>query len=234
MRHNKLRNLLNANKDRPRDYRVKAEGDEATIYLYDAIDSWYGIAAEQFVKDLNGITASVIHLRINSPGGDVFDARAMAGAIAAHNAKVIAHIDGLAASAATYIATAADEVEISQGAFFMIHNAWTLAMGNKGELRDVADLLEKVDDSLANDYVRKTGKPRDEIVAWMDAETWFTADEAVENGFADRVVEAKKASNRWDLSAYAKPPKALIEPETQIHDRAALERRLSMLAATAA
>jgi ATP-dependent Clp protease protease subunit len=110
---------------------VKAEGDEATILLYDVIDPWWGVAAKDFIAALAGDHAPTIHLRINSPGGDVFEARAMATAIRQHKSNVIAHIDGVAASAATYIAViAAKEVEMSDGAFFMIHQAWALAMGN--------------------------------------------------------------------------------------------------------
>ena len=131
---------------------------------------------------------------------------------------------------------ACDEVEISQGAGFMIHNAWTIAIGNKGDMRSTGDLLEKIDAGLVNDYARRTGKTADEVAAWMDAEAWFTADEAKANGFADRVVEVvgKRASNHWDLSAYNNAPKPGTEPkpdseiDVEAH-RNALERRLALL-----
>jgi hypothetical protein len=102
--------------------------------------------------------------------------------------KTIAHVDSLAASAATSIAIACDEVEIAQGAFFMIHNASGIVWGDKQAMRDTADLLEKVEGSIVNDYTAKTGKDAADVVAWMDAETWFTADEAVANGFCDRLA----------------------------------------------
>ena len=228
----KLMQLVKDNQAAPKAFRVQAADDEATIYLYDAIDPYWGVNAADFVQALNQITASTIHLRINSPGGDVFEARTIATAISEHASKVIAHIDGVAASAATYIAIAADEVRMADGAFFMIHNAWTIAYGNSTELRTVADLLDKVDDSIINDYVRKTGKDRQQIGDWMADETWFTAQEALDNGFVDAVDQAEaKAKSMWNLSAYAKVPKALTEKpeETIAFDREYLERRFALL-----
>jgi ATP-dependent Clp protease protease subunit len=131
-----LTRLLALNRGAPRRFEVVNKTDEATIYLYDVIvndkfeeEYFGGVSAETFVKALNDITAPVIHLRINSPGGDVFAGRVMEQAIRNHASKVIAHVDGYAASAASYVAIAADEVEIAPGGFFMVHNAWTLAMG---------------------------------------------------------------------------------------------------------
>ena len=123
---------------------VNAAKDEATVYIYDAIGSWFGIDPKDFVPAFNAISAKTIHLRINSPGGSVFDAEAMRTAIVDHPAHVIAHIDGLAASAATTIALAADEVEMSSGSMFMIHNAWSCAIGNARDMRAEAHLLDKV------------------------------------------------------------------------------------------
>ncbi|EEG10293.1 head maturation protease, ClpP-related [Pseudogulbenkiania ferrooxidans] len=214
-------------------YRVaNSAGEEATVYLYDAIGGWWGITAADFVKDLAAITAPTIRLHINSPGGDVFDARAMATAIRNHPSKVVAQIDGLAASAATYVALSADEVEIADGGFFMIHRAWTLAMGNAGELRDTANLLDKIDASISADYQRKTGESAEQIDAWMGAETWFTAQEALDHGFVDRIGASANVENHWNLSAYAKAPKALTERQPvseSVFDHAAMERRLGML-----
>jgi ATP-dependent Clp protease, protease subunit len=214
---------------------VKAEGDEATILLYDVIDPWWGVAAKDFIAALNGITAPTIHLRINSPGGDVFEARAIATAVRQHKSTVISHIDGLAASAATYIAIAGKEVEMADGSFFMIHQAWALALGNADDMLAMADLLEKVDGSILTDYMKKTGKSKDELVAWMQAETWFTAQEAKDAGFVDRIaaVDANGgAANAaaWNVSAYKNAPKALTQAKqpSESFDRAALERRLSM------
>jgi len=224
--------LFQNNQTAKREFRIVAEGREATIYLYDIIgEDWYGgVSAQDFVPKLAALDVDVIHLRINSPGGDVFDARAMALAIQQHPAKVIAHIDGQAVSAATYVAIAADEVEIADGGFFMIHNAWTVQMGNAKDFRSQADLLDKVDASISADYERKTGKPAAEVLAMMDATTWMTAAEALAAGFVDRLAEGKTATkNHWNLAAYGNAPKALTERPEPTVDREALERRLSLL-----
>jgi ATP-dependent Clp protease, protease subunit len=193
-------------------FRSEANAEEATIYVYDVIvsDAYFGgVAAEAFVKELATITAPLIHLRINSPGGDVFAARAMEQALREHKSKVVAHIDGYAASAASFLAMAADEIEIAPGGFFMIHKAWTFALGNSEDLLQTAALLEKIDESLVKTYAERTGAEEQQIRDWLVAETWFTADEAVEHGFADRVATGeKKASAAWDMSAYQKAPKS--------------------------
>lgn len=236
----KLLQLARDNAAASKPIRAGSAGGSATIYLHGIIGGWWGdIDETEFVKALAGLDAETIHLRIDSPGGDVFAARAMMTAIAQHKATVIAHVDGLAASAATGICMACDEVEITQGAGFMIHNAWTIAIGNKADMSKTGELLGKIDDGLAGDYTRRTGKDKTEIVQWMDDETWFTADEAKEHGFADRVVEVvgkKKTGNHWDLSAYQNAPRALTEPTNPADDgkdiaahRNALERRLALL-----
>src|SRR5690554_1610966 len=171
----------------PRQYRQMSGETEATIWLYDVIgdEMWGGVSAKTFVKDLAAVTAPTIHLRINSPGGDVFDARAMVTALRQHPARVIAHIDGLAASAASYIALAADEVEMADGAFLMIHNAWGVVVGNRHDLLDMAETLEKIDATILADYQARTHRSSSDIQEWMDKETWFTAAEALEAGFVD-------------------------------------------------
>lgn len=195
--------------------QVKAEG--ATMYLFDVIDPYFGVAATDFCQALDEQAGKRVTLLINSPGGDVFEARAMATAIAKHG-NVHAQIVGLAASAATYIATSAQTVEISDGSFFMIHNAWTFAYGNKEDLTKTATLLDKVDQSIIADYAKKTGQSTEDIAAWMAAETWFTAVEAAEHGFVDTVFELKDndsaPANRgtWNVAAFANAPKALLEP----------------------
>lgn len=230
----KLMQLYLNNQAAPRQAKIVQAGREATVYIYDIIgESWAGgVSAREFVPQLAALDVDTIHLRINSPGGDVFDGRAIATALTQHPAHVVAHIDGQAASAATYVALAADEVEIAEGGFFMIHNAWTVAIGNAKDFEATAGILNKVDASIVADYQRKTGKPPETISEWMDAETWFTAEEAVEHGFVDRVIPGQKAAkNQWNLSAYGNAPAALTEqPEPEpVIDRAALERRLSLL-----
>lgn len=230
----KLMQLYLSNQAAPRQAKIEQAGREATVYIYDIIgESWAGgVSAREFVPQLVALDVDTIHLRINSPGGDVFDGRAIATAIAQHPARVVAHIDGQAASAATYVALAADEVEIAEGGFFMIHNAWTIALGNANDFEATAGILRKVDASIVADYQRKTGQKPETLAEWMDAETWFTAEEAVEHGFVDRVIPGQKAAkNQWNLTAYGNAPAALTEqPEPEpVVDRAALERRLSLL-----
>ncbi|MGA4005999.1 head maturation protease, ClpP-related [Ralstonia nicotianae] len=248
MRQNKILQLLSDNRAAARVFNVVASGEnEVTMYLYDYIvsdDWWGGVSATTFVKELAGITADVIHLRVNSPGGDVFAARAMETALRGHSAKVIAHVDGLAASAASFLIMAADEVEISDGAFLMIHKAWTALWGNADDLRSEADLLDKIDATLVRTYEQRSGQSADDISAWMKAETWFGADEAIEKGFADRKTDAtaqpSAKASAWNLQAYSNAPKpARSEPTAPVNapepaarehvpDFAAMRRRLDL------
>jgi ATP-dependent protease ClpP protease subunit len=243
-----LTKLLASNKKRPErmpQSRIVAKDDETEIYIYDAIVAddetaywWGGVSAETLVPAIRDIKGGTIHLRINSPGGDVFAAQTICQAIRDTGANVIAHVDGYAASAATVIATAADEVEISDGGFFMIHNAWTWAMGNANDLTATATLLSKIDGSLAAQYSKKSGMAVEDVRAAMDAETWYTADEAVAAGLVDRIAAGKKAEASWDMSAYAKAPRvAPPEPEqpdpaATAEHRARQQQRISMLART--
>ena len=195
---------------------AKADSSDVEIFLYDAIVSsedeaewWGGVAPESFVKAVREVDSeSTIHLRVNSPGGAIFAARAMEQALREHKGPVIGYVDGLAASAATFIlAGGCDRVVMASGSMFMIHKAWTISWGNANDLRKESELLEKIDGTLAETYATKTGKDLAEIGDWMTAETWFTAAEAKEHGFADEVSEAKtKASAQWNLSAYTNAP----------------------------
>lgn len=189
----------------------------ASLYIYDIIDAYWGVSATSVIEAVTQAAgAEELHVYINSPGGDVFEGRAIMAAIARFQGKTIAHIDSLCASAATGIALACNEVEMSDGAFFMIHNASCMAWGDKTDLRTTADLLQKVEGSIIADYTAKTGKPEADIVAWMDAETWFSAAEAVEHGFVDRLAQAPaekaKADNVWNLAAYSKAPANIAAP----------------------
>lgn len=189
---------------------------EASLYVYDVIDSYWGVSALSVVDAVNQAgDAETLHVYINSPGGDVFEGRAIMAALQRFQGKTVAHIDSLCASAATSIALACNEVEISDGAFFMIHNASGMAWGDKTDLRETANLLEKVEGSIVADYTEKTGKDDAEVIAMMDAETWMTAAEAVAHGFVDRITEKTAAKNTWNLASFDKAPKALTEPEPE-------------------
>jgi ATP-dependent protease ClpP protease subunit len=219
---------------RTRNYRVENKADEATLFLYDEIGFW-GVTAQEFVNDLAGIDAKTIHLRVNSPGGDVFAARTMQTALKQHPAKVIAHVDGLAASAASFLVMGADEIEMVDGGFMMIHKALSGfdifgyfndqdLEGLVGDMEKERILLQKVDDSIANDYAKRTGQTAELMKDHMHKETWFTAAEALEIGMIDRIYEGEKVENKHDLSHFANTPEAL-RGETQITKRE-IERAL--------
>lgn len=214
MKHkNRLLALQSSNRSAPRAYRIENAEREATVFLYDVIgyDWWTdgGITALQFAADLNALRGvDTIHLRFNSPGGDVFDGRAICAALDAHPARKVGHVDGWAASAASFILMHCDEVEITQGAMIMIHNGWTIAAGDNRVMSDAAALLSKIDTAIQDDYLRKVNATREQIVDWMNEETWFTADEAVTHGFADRIAsgDGERARASWNVAAYAKAP----------------------------
>lgn len=219
-KHNRLLALQVANRAAARAYRVDAAADEATIYLYDVIgyDWWTdgGITALQFAADLNALRGvGTIHLRFNSPGGDVFDGRAICAALDAHPARKVGHVDGWAASAASFILMHCDEVEITEGAMIMIHNGWTLAAGDNRVMSETAALLQKIDGAIQDDYMRRVNVEREQVVAWMNAETWFSAAEAVEHGFADRIAggDGTTARATWNVAAYANAPAVPAAPE---------------------
>lgn len=162
--------------------------DTAEVRIYDEIGA-YGVSAKSFCADFNAIKAAKIDLRINSGGGDVFDAFAICTAIKEHPADVTAHVDGLAASAASVIAAACDSVEMGQSSFMMIHNPMSIAFGDAADMRKQADVLDKLADSIAGVYADKTGKPKEDVRKAMDAESWYDADEATEYGLADKIKE---------------------------------------------
>ncbi len=204
------------------NYRVENKTDkEATIYIYDEI-GWFGIEASDFVKDLNDIKAETLHIRLNTPGGNVFDGTAIANAIKQHKSKTIVHIDGLAASIGSIIAIAGDETTMAENAFFMFHEAWSFVIGNAEGLREEAKLLDKIDGVLAKAYVNKTGKKEDEIKDLMNAETWLTAEEALEMGMIDSIEEDKEekaSASMFDLSVFANVPDELKDIKKDLNER---------------
>ena len=212
---------------------VQSSNDQATVYVYDVIDDLWGINADNFAREINALNVSTLHVRINSPGGDVFTARAMQTTLSQHPAAVIAHVDGLAASAATFLAMAASKVHISEGAFFMIHKSWAFTVGNAEELRTQANLMDVVDSNIANDYSRRTGINYQEVLRMMDDETWLSAQQAVDKGFADEVISIvadRHVDNKFfDLSAYRHPPEN-YQPDHSAALHAHLERRLALIA----
>jgi len=194
-------------------YRIENKAEtESTVYLYDEI-GFFGVMAEDFVKDLAAISTPIIHLRVNSPGGSVFDGTAIYNAIKHHPSKIVAHIDGLAASIASLAVMAADEIHMAENAFFMIHQPWSIVMGNSETMREEADLLDKVGGSIIKTYVDRSIIDEKTVIEMMDKETWMTAEEALENGFIDVVDENKKdekaRASLFDLSVFANVPAQL-------------------------
>jgi ATP-dependent protease ClpP protease subunit len=177
----------------------------AEVYIYDEIGMW-GMTAGDFVNEVRGITASAIELHINSPGGEVFDGIAIYNALKSHRATVAVHVDGLAASIASVIAMAGDTVSMARNATMMIHDGLMVCVGNAADMARAVELLNKTSDNIADIYAAKAGG---DVKAWrklMQAETWYSADEAVAAGLADEVTGAApddKVSAAWDLSVFA-------------------------------
>jgi ATP-dependent Clp endopeptidase proteolytic subunit ClpP len=183
-------------------YRIKNLSDVAEVYIYDEI-GYFGITASDFVRDLQGITHDKIDLHLNTPGGDVFDGVAIYNALKSHKAEVTVIVDSLAASAGSFIAQAGDKVVMKKNATMMIHDASGLAIGNASDMRDLADLLDKTSDNIASIYSDRAGGTVADWRAAMQAETWYSADEAVKAGLADGVDgEGKNVDNTWDLSIF--------------------------------
>lgn len=204
-RHLHLLNLLSRNAKRG---EFRADASSNTIYLYDFIvgsdeeaDFWGGVSPGNFARQLAAMSGPV-HLRINSPGGEVFAARAMAQAIREYPGDVICHVDGLAASAATTVAIAGNRVVMAPDALFMIHNAWTIALGNADDFRDTAGVLDKIDAGIRDAYAAKSGKADAAAFAgMMAAETWFSAQEAADLGLCDEIAGDEPAKAEPKASA---------------------------------
>lgn len=190
---------------------VAEDNSTAEINVYDVIGTWE-LNARTFREALKQITASNITLRINSPGGSVFDAFAMYEDLRQHKARIRVEIVGLAASAASLLAMAGDEIVIADNGFLMIHNAWTLAMGDTREMSKTARVLSQIDKRLASTYADRTGNKAGEVAEWMDAETWLDSEDAVAMGFADARSSAVPVENlAHDVSAFSKTPGVLVK-----------------------
>ncbi|MEV0015438.1 head maturation protease, ClpP-related [Streptomyces tendae] len=212
-------------------YRITNQSaDEAEVMLYDEVGGWLGATADEFINDLRGITASNILLRVNSPGGQVYEGIAIANALRSHPASVTVQVDGIAASIASVIAMAGDRVRMMPNAMIMVHDASGLTVGNAADHRDTAELLDKISGNIADAYAARAGGTRDEWRQVMVAETWYTAEEAVAAGLADEVVPTPKRGDgepemrqQFDLAAYGyhgprtEQPTAGVELERESH-----------------
>jgi ATP-dependent protease ClpP protease subunit len=192
----------------PRDwYRIEnaAKPTEADVWIYDEIGFW-GTTADQFAREVAGLDVSTINLHLNTPGGSVFDGVAIHNVLRNHKAAVHVTVDGIAASIGSVIAMAGDSVTMGRGTEMMIHNPSGLVMGNAADMREMADLLDRLAVDIADFYVGKAGGNREFWLERMSAETWYAAQEAVDAGLADSVLgsepPADTAGASWDLSAY--------------------------------
>lgn len=170
---------------------AESDGTSAVMHLDDVIDSfggWWGISAKEFnaaLAELGDVTDITLH--INSPGGEVFEGVAILNSLRRHKATVTAVVDGLAASAASFIAVGADRLVMGRNTQLMIHDAWGICVGPASDMHSLGDRLDKLSDNIATMYADKAGG---ELATWRElmlAETWYSADEAVEAGLADEV-----------------------------------------------
>ena len=180
---------------------TNAAGPKATVRIYDEI-GWFGITAEAFAGELGKITADEIEVQINSLGGDVFDGIAIYNALRAHPAKVTTRIDSMAASIASVIAQAGDRRVMLTGSQMMIHEAWGLAIGTAGDMRQLAEVLDKQSNIIAGIYSERSDGDQDDFMGKMVAETWFDADETVEAGLADEVVKPSRQDKPADRAPH--------------------------------
>lgn len=226
---------------------VRNENDESrTLFLNGEIsdETWYGdeVTPKLFKEELQSGEGNIT-VWINSPGGDVFAAAQIYNMLMDYKGNVTVKIDGLAASAASVIAMAGTEVQMSPVAMMMIHNPATIAIGDSSEMKKAIDMLDEVKESIMNAYEIKTGLSRSRISHLMDAESWFNAKKAVELGFADKLLFSKEETEaeeekELEMEAVMFSRKAVTnslmskliskpEKKTPIEQ---LEKRLSLLA----
>lgn len=205
-------------------FKAAAEDKPAELLLYGHISSvsWWDdeVTPKQFKKDLDDLgDVEEISVFVNSGGGDVFAGQAIYSMLKRHKATINVYIDGLAASIASVVAMAGDTIYMPKNAMMMIHNPYTFAFGDSSEFRKMADTLDQVREGIITTYLDKTGMDKQEIIDLMDAETWMTAEEAVEYGFADELEAAKQVAasikdnllimngQEFDLRKFQNPPK---------------------------
>ena len=187
--------------------------DTTEVAVYEAIGGWWGMAASDFIADISKITTANIRVRINSPGGSVFDSIAIFNALVMHPANIITQVDSLAASGASIIAMAGDNIVMGVGAQMMIHDASGIELGNAAMMREMADFLDKQSDNIADIYAEKSrgATSAEEFRSLMLAETWMTAKEAVAAGLADEVYTKPKTEETPPEKAPEKPGEAPAE-----------------------
>ncbi|RJR40795.1 MAG: Clp protease ClpP [Desulfobacteraceae bacterium] len=208
-------------------FSVKAAAsDENEILLYDYIGFPFNDAGE-LVKTISDMRGKRITVRINSPGGDIFDAVSVFNALSAHDAKVTTRAEALAASAASIILMAGKEVQAYESAMIMLHEPWVLIAGNRFDMIEMADLLEKISGIMVDIYWKHSTVTKKELQDMLKNETWMTAAEAKKKGFVNTVLEGKTtAKASFDMSIFGKGPAASFE---EVADQASLVLSLMQL-----
>lgn len=185
---------------------VAEEEQDRSISIYDAIgyDYWTGegVTARRVASALRTLGAGPVTVNVNSPGGDMFEGLAIYNLLREHKGDVTVKVLGVAASAASIIAMAGDTVQIARAAFYMVHNSWVVASGNRNDLRETADWLEPFDAAMADIYVARTGADTKAIAKLMDAESWIGGSAAIEQGFADELLPSDQVG-QGDAKAQA-------------------------------
>lgn len=200
-------------------YSIKDKAaDRAEVFIFDEI-GFFGVSADRFVRDLSAIKSKNIDLRLNTPGGNVFEGMAIFNALKAHPAEITTHIEGLAASIGSVIALAGSTINIAKNAFMMIHQSFTIALGNAEELRREAGILDKIDNAIADIYSEHTGETMATIMGLMEDETWFTAEEAEDIGLADNIIGEATEENQFDLSIFNHAPKLLMQSKKKSNEK---------------
>jgi ATP-dependent Clp protease protease subunit len=174
-------------------FNIKNEAERATVYIYGTIgEDWWSPEdenrAKEFAQTLDALSPKPLDIRIDSSGGDVYEGFAIASAINRYAGETHVYIDGLAASAASYIALMADTITMNDFAMLMIHNAWAVCAGNRDELREMADRLEGIDGTIAGIISARSALTREEALEAMSAETWYSAEDAEAAGMCDEIV----------------------------------------------
>jgi ATP-dependent Clp endopeptidase proteolytic subunit ClpP len=211
-------------------YNIKNTANNSVeVMIFDEI-GLYGVDAKSFIEEIKGISndASVL-LRINSPGGSVIDGLAIYDAVNRMPQKVTARIEGLAASMASVIALAADEVTMSENSLYMIHNVWGGEVGESDDLRKAADLMDKMSSRLLSIYIKKTEQTEEQLKSWMDAETWFTAEEALAAGFINYIDVPLEMAAKYDLSKYNYKKASIVNQLLNKNNKTQMEKQFEDL-----
>jgi ATP-dependent Clp protease, protease subunit len=189
-----------------RPFHAEASGTRASLYLYDVIgEDWWtggGVTAKSVQQALDGMKgATALDVYVNSPGGDVFEAAAIHTQLRRFVGERVVYVDGIAASAATFVAMAGDRIVTAPAATWMIHEVWSGVVGRASDMRAMADTLDLLNATYVDTYAKRTGQSVEDVRAWMAAETWMNASDAKARGFTDEISEGETSDNGADVAA---------------------------------